>query len=208
LKAIITGLLRRNSESFLIHLSGTGILSDFKDTTAYRGRLNPKIWSDIDSIDEITSRPAGSLHRHTDALIQEAAVKHGDKLKAAIVCPPDIYGRGHGPGGNQSVFFPSYIKESIKIGAPFYTNEGTNTRGWVHIDDVMELYVSLVEAAVAGGGSITWGKQVSISLILADVGPVNICSLGLLFLYFSRSNAKRCRCCYCEDSALKGRFSK
>jgi nucleoside-diphosphate-sugar epimerase len=145
----------------LIHLSGTGILSDFKDTKEYRGRLNPKVYSDIDSIDDITSRPAGSLHRHTDLLIQETADKHGDKFKAAIVCPPDIYGRGHGPGRNQSVYFPQFIKESRKIGAPFYTNEGSNTRGWVHIDDVMGLYVPLVEAAVAGGGSATWGRQVS-----------------------------------------------
>jgi len=159
LKAIITGLLRHNSTSFLIHLSGTGILSDFRDTKVYCGQLNPKVYSDIESINEITSRPVGSLHRHTDALIQEAAAKHGDKLKTAIACPPDIYGRGHGPGRNQSVYFPEYIKEIMKIGAPFYMNEGTNTRGWVHIDDVIGLYVPLVEAAVAGGGSVTWGKE-------------------------------------------------
>jgi len=161
LKAIITGLLRHQTASFLIHLSGTGILSDFKDTKDYRGRLNPKVYSDVDSIDDITSRPAGSLHRHTDALIQEAAVRYGEKLKVAIVCPPDIYGRGYGPGRNQSVYFPVFVKETKKIGAPFYLNEGSNTRGWVHIDDLMDVYVALVEAAADGGGSVTWGKDVS-----------------------------------------------
>jgi hypothetical protein len=160
LKAIIAGLLRYKSTSFLIHLGGTGILSDFKDTKEYRGQLNPKVYSDIDSIGEITHRPVGSLHRHTDAFIQETADKHGDKVKTAIVCPPDIYGPGLGPGRTTSVYFPAYVKESLKIGAPFYTNEGTNSRGWTHIDDVMRLYVPLIEAAVAGGGSVSWGREV------------------------------------------------
>jgi nucleoside-diphosphate-sugar epimerase len=45
--------------------------------------------------------------------------------------------------------------------APFYLNEGTNVRGWVHIDDLIQIYVRLVEAAAAGGGSVSWGLNVS-----------------------------------------------
>jgi len=149
----------RKTISFLIHLSGTGILSDFKNSE-YRGRLNPKVYSDIDEIDEITSFPDDFLHRKTDKIIQDAAVQHGEKLKTAIVCPPDIYGRGHGPGRKQSVYVPALLSETKKIGAPFYTNEGSNTRSFVHIDDLMDLYTTLVEAAAAGGGSVTWGKKV------------------------------------------------
>jgi len=152
--------------TFFIHLSGTGVLSDFKDTKAYRGRLNPHIYSDITGIAEVITRPVGSLHQHTDRFIQETAVKHGEKIKTAIVCPPDIYGRGKGPGKTRSVYFPEFVKEIMKTGgAPFYCNEGTNTRGWVHIDDLMDLYVPLVEAAVAGGGSVTWGKEVRTRLL-------------------------------------------
>ena len=52
------------------------------------GRLNPKVWSDIDNIDEITSMPLDARHRNTDKIIQDAGVRHSDKLKTAICCPP------------------------------------------------------------------------------------------------------------------------
>ena len=45
IKALISGLLKSNkpSPSFLIHLSGTGIVADWRDPT-YLGKLNPKVW--------------------------------------------------------------------------------------------------------------------------------------------------------------------
>ena len=49
----------------------------------------------------------------------------------------------------------------IELGYPFYTESGANRRSWVHIDDLMKLYIALVEAAVAGGGKAVWGKEVS-----------------------------------------------
>jgi hypothetical protein len=104
-------LLRRSDPSFLIHLGGTGVVADWQDPT-YLGKLNPKIWSDIDDIDAITSLPDGALHRNVDKIIQEAAAANGEKLKTAIVCPPDIYGPGRGPGRTQSIYIPAYLDES------------------------------------------------------------------------------------------------
>ena len=126
------------------------------------GKLNPKVWSDIDDIDEITSRPDPELHRNVDKIIQTAAAQHGDKLKTAIMCPPDVYGPGRGPGRTQSVYFPVFCNEIESLGAPFYTGEGTNTRSWVHIEDLMTVYLKLTEAAVAGGKGADWGKEVSL----------------------------------------------
>lgn len=54
--------------------------------------------------------------------------------------------------------FRSEIKD---VGAAFYAGSGNNTRSWVHIDDLMTIYLRLVESAVAGGGSASWGKEVS-----------------------------------------------
>jgi nucleoside-diphosphate-sugar epimerase len=93
--------------------------------------------------------------------VQEAGEAYADKLKTAVVCPPDIYGRGHGPGRQLSYYISWFVQGIRKIGAPFYLNEGSNIRGWVHIDDFTRIYVSLVEAAAAGGGHVTWGKEVS-----------------------------------------------
>jgi nucleoside-diphosphate-sugar epimerase len=152
-------LLRRSGPSFLIHLSGTGIVADWQDQT-YLGKLNPKVWSDIDDIDNITSLPDQALHRNVDKIIQEAATANGEKLKTAIVCPPDIYGPGKGPGKTQSVYVPVFLNEIKQVGAAFYAGEGTNTKSWVHIEDLMTVYLKLVEAAVAGGGGGDWGREV------------------------------------------------
>ncbi|KAK5712105.1 hypothetical protein LTR15_012174 [Elasticomyces elasticus] len=165
IKALIAGLLRRNEPSFLIHLSGTGIVADYRDDT-YHGTENPKIWSDVDDIDAITSMPGIAVHRNVDKIIQNAAAEHGDKLKTAIICPPDIYGRGRGPGGIRSVFFPMFVAEARKVGATFYANDGSNGRSWVHIDDLMVVYMKVVEAAANGGDGADWGKEVSIVIIV------------------------------------------
>jgi nucleoside-diphosphate-sugar epimerase len=97
------------------------------------------------------------------------AAKHPDKLKTAIMCPPDIYGPGRGPGKTQSVYFPVLWTEIQKIGAPFYADEGTNTRSWVHIEDLMTMYLKLVEAAVAGGQGADWGKEVFTSYSFSSI---------------------------------------
>jgi hypothetical protein len=182
LEAITKGLLSSPSKpAFLIHLSGTGIVADWHDPT-YLGKLNPKVWSDISNIDEITSRPDGELHRQTEKYLQSVVAKHNDKLKIAIICPPDIYGPGRGPGRQQSVYFPVFVKEMEKVGPPFYVGEGTNTRSWVHIEDLMAVYLKLVEAAVAGGGNVDWGKEVKWYLRLYSMRLLTV--PGLLFHRF------------------------
>ncbi|KAE9980466.1 hypothetical protein EG328_000285 [Venturia inaequalis] len=149
LKAMIAGLLRRDKTSYLIKLSGTGILYDYPDQKQYLGLFNPKIYSDMANIDEIIARPAHAYHMYTDSIVRDAALQHGDKIKTAIVCPPDVYGRGQGPGRQLSWFIPFFVESIRKLGVPFYMREGSNARGWVHIDDLTQIYVSLVEAAVS-----------------------------------------------------------
>jgi nucleoside-diphosphate-sugar epimerase len=128
------------------------------------GKLNPKVWSDIDDIDAITSLPDQALHRNVDKIIQEAAAANGEKLKTAIICPPDIYGPGRGPGKTHSVYVPVFFDEIKKSGTAFYAGEGKNTRSWVHIEDLMTVYLKLVEAAVAGGSGADWGREVRLPI--------------------------------------------
>ena len=76
------------------------------------------------------------------------------------MCPPDIYGPGRGPGRTQSSHIPAEWDEIRKIGHPFYAGDGTNTKSWVHMEDLMMLYLKVVEAAAAGGRGADWGKEV------------------------------------------------
>lgn len=146
IKALIASLLRRSSPSFLVHLGGTKIIADWRDPTCI-GKLNPKVWSDVSDIEAINSLPDNALHRNVDKIIQAAAAAHGDRLNPAIVCPPDIYGSGWGLGRTQSIYMPEFLNE-IKVGAPFYVVEGTNTRSWVHTEDLMTVYPKLLYLGV------------------------------------------------------------
>jgi hypothetical protein len=149
LNAIITGLLRRTTPGYLLHLSGTGIVSDWADEQ-YLGRLNPKIWSDISSLPEIRRLPPAALHRNTETILHDTIAKHSDSINIAIMCPPDIYGKGKGLAKTQSALIPFFVKEVKNMGGKvIYYNEGTNTRSWVHIDDLMRLYLHVVEAAAS-----------------------------------------------------------
>ncbi|KAF2174958.1 NAD(P)-binding protein [Zopfia rhizophila CBS 207.26] len=157
IKAHIAGLLRRNKPSFFIRLGGTGIIADWKDGNY--GELNSKIWSDIDDVATLTSMPDWALHRGVEKIIQEAAETYGNKLKCAIICSSGIYGKGRGLVRTQSLYMPDFFREIIELGAAFYTGSGSNRRSWVHIEDLMQIYLSLVDAAAAGGGKAVWGKE-------------------------------------------------
>ncbi|KAF3049642.1 hypothetical protein E8E11_007151 [Didymella keratinophila] len=148
LNAIIAGLKRRAQPGYLLHLSGTGIVSDWADET-YLGRLNRRVWSDVDgvSLNEIRNLPDHALHRNTEKILHTVVQEHSDKIKIAIMCPPDIYGRGKGLVRTRSALIPMFVHESIKLGSVFYYGDGTNTRSWVHIDDLMRLYLHTIEVA-------------------------------------------------------------
>ncbi|KAH7082688.1 NAD(P)-binding protein [Paraphoma chrysanthemicola] len=155
LNALIAGLLQKENETgqpgVLIHLSGTGIVSDFQTSPSTLGTQSSEIWSDIDasSLQKIRSRPDASLHRNTEKILHAAAKEHANRINIAIMCPPDIYGPGLGPGRTSSALIPLYVQEIKKLGTSFYLNEGTNTRSWVHIKDVTRLYLRVVETAVS-----------------------------------------------------------
>ncbi|KAK9778648.1 putative NAD-dependent epimerase/dehydratase domain-containing protein [Seiridium cardinale] len=170
IRAHIAGLLRTatsNSPRYLLRLGGTSSIADWADPTYY-GERNPKVWSDVDDIDTLKSLPDTALHRSIEKIIEVTAADHGDRLKCAIICSCGVYGPGRGLGNTQSGLVPMYWSEIRKKGHAFYTKSGGNTRSWVHIDDLTQLYLKLLEAAVAGGGTADWGREVGISMTIAD----------------------------------------
>ncbi|KAK8096156.1 hypothetical protein PG999_014178 [Apiospora kogelbergensis] len=164
LRAHITGLLRNAtaaSPRYLIRLGGTSSIADWADP-AYYGETNPQVWSDVADLDDLKSLPDTALHRNMEKIIEQAAAEHGDRLKCAIICSCGVYGEGRGPGNTQSGLIPMYwaqIQKKGREGRAFYANSGGNTRSWVHIDDLTQVYLKLVEAAAAGGGNASWGRE-------------------------------------------------
>ena len=154
--AILAGLKKKTTPSFLIHLTGTGCISDEREQT-WKGEHNPHTWDDIKDIKKIYDLPESAKHHIMDKKIMDAS---NGLLKTACVCPPDIYGQSTGAGSRATYMVPEYVKYAMENKEAFYLGKGQNVRAVTHINDVVDLFVILVDQAIQGGGSAQWGKEV------------------------------------------------
>jgi nucleoside-diphosphate-sugar epimerase len=159
-KAIVAGLSRSGRKAYLIHTSGTGVLSfeDFESNTY--GIKREKVYDDWDGIDEVTSIPDVALHRNVDKIILRSNADSAGNIQSAIVCPPCIYGPGRGPDNQRSMQVYDMAKAALKRMKGFVVNDGVNMWTQVHVQDLSEVYLALVTAALSpDGGKATWNKE-------------------------------------------------
>jgi nucleoside-diphosphate-sugar epimerase len=158
----------------LIHLTGTGCISDEREQT-WQGYYNPHAWHDIAETEDLYDLPDSAQHHTIDRWFMDAGTTN-DNIKTAIICPPDIYGQSRGIGGRETFMVPRYVETVMKKGEVFYLGKGENIRAVTHIDDVVDLFVLMVGEAVKGGGKVEWGREVRSpsdlfeALRVADVG--------------------------------------
>lgn len=172
-KGITSGHSKGNP-GFWLHLSGTGILcyDDMRTKTYGEG---PKMsHDDWEGVSELTSLPDAAWHRNVDKAVLDVSATAGDAAKVAIICPPCIYGPGRGPGNQRSRQVYELVKLSLTRGRAVQLGAGKTEWDNVHIHDLSQLYVSLVEEAVkknlneelwgvkgyflAENGHIVWGE--------------------------------------------------
>lgn len=157
-EALIKGLAAHGPESpgYIVHTSGTAIIAFADIERQTFGESSSKIYDDWDGIGEITSLPDFAPHRNVDKIIL-AADTHN--VKSAIVCPPTIYGRGRGPGNQRSHQVPELSRCTLQKGHGIQVGAGKTYWSNVHVHDLSDAYVALIEAAAAGGGKATWGRE-------------------------------------------------
>ena len=114
------------------------------------------MYDDIEDVGELTSLPHHAPHRNIDEIVLEAGSSH---VKTAIVCPPTIYGVGRGTGNTRSIQLPGLARCILQRGAAFQVGAGKTFWTNVHVYDLSMVYLLLVEAAAAGGGKASWGKE-------------------------------------------------
>ena len=157
-RALTRGLATHHPDSpgYIIHTSGTGILLFADIERQIFGESSSKVYNDWDGVDEVTSLPDSAPHRPTDKAIFEASAPN---VKPAVVAPPTIHGQGRGPVNQRSVQLPALARITLQKGHGIQVGAGKARWGNVHVHDLSDVYVLLVEAAVAGGGKATWGAD-------------------------------------------------
>ncbi|KAL9002411.1 MAG: hypothetical protein Q9188_004660 [Gyalolechia gomerana] len=157
-EALTKGLATHASESpgYIIHTSGTGILMFADMERQTYGESSSKVYNDWDGIGEVTSIPDFAPHRNVDKVILGATASN---VKPAIVCPPTIFGPGRGPGNQRSHQVPELSRCTLQKGHGIQVGAGETFWTNVHVHDLSDVFVSLVEAATAGGGQASWGSE-------------------------------------------------
>ncbi|KAL8826543.1 MAG: hypothetical protein Q9170_007361 [Blastenia crenularia] len=157
-EALTKGLASHGSENpgYLIHTSGTGILMFADMERQSYGESSSKVYDDWDGIEEVTSLPDFAPHRNVDKIILGSSASG---VKPAIVCPPAIYGQGRGPGNQRSHQVPELSRCTLQKGHGIQVGAGKAYWTNVHVQDLSDVFVSLVEAAAVGGGQASWGNE-------------------------------------------------
>ncbi|KAI9039444.1 NAD-dependent epimerase/dehydratase family protein [Aspergillus affinis] len=144
---------------WLIHTSGTAILT-VEDRRAYTyGIERPKEYNDWEGVNELINLPEDAYHRNVDKIIIDTGKRNPSSVHTAIVCPPTIYGPGRGPCNTKSVQAYWLSAAVLKRGKGFLVGKGENIWHQVHVQDLSDVYEALGAAAAAGGGKATWNDE-------------------------------------------------
>ncbi|KAF3063165.1 hypothetical protein CFAM422_010108 [Trichoderma lentiforme] len=154
IRSLIEGL-ERGTKGYYIHTSGAAFLFD---VTNGFGNPSNKVSSDVTDLEAIKSLDLALPHRVADALVMELSTRAS--IPTAIVCPPMIYGIGAGPVKTRSIQIPRLIRAILKREKAFTVGEGNNIWGNVHIQDVADVYLRLIEETLKpNGGAASWGQE-------------------------------------------------
>ncbi|EPS45536.1 hypothetical protein H072_434 [Dactylellina haptotyla CBS 200.50] len=163
--AIYEGMAQNKSgkPTYLIHTSGTGITLDTSlkhAGEAVQSEISDKNWDDVADYTELVNFPLEQLHRNVDVLVQAPPVDRNPNIRYAIICPPLIWGESKGAINTRSIQIPLIIHSALQRGQAFHIGSGENRWSHVHVEDLVDLYISLIEDALKeDGGKAGWSEN-------------------------------------------------
>ncbi|KAI1154665.1 hypothetical protein F4825DRAFT_153433 [Nemania diffusa] len=162
-RAIAAGLAEGHSASrpgYWLHTGGNGILTYFETAAGRVGQPSDRVFDDLGGVGVLTSLPDAAFHRNVDKVVLECGSAHAGAVRTAVVCPPTIYGNGRGPVSGRSRQCYEMAKFILTKGKVPIIGTGLARMGNVHIQDLTQAYILLIEAALAGNASPDlWGAR-------------------------------------------------
>lgn len=123
------------------------------------GETSNKVYSDVDGIDEVR----GLIGKYASSRLVDNFIlnlsKSSSGPKTAVVFPPLIYGRGRGPVNQRSVQVPELAKATLQRRGAIQVGKGQSIWSNVHITDISQIFVQLVEKAVQGEEGDFWNEN-------------------------------------------------
>ncbi|RJE21099.1 hypothetical protein PHISCL_06563 [Aspergillus sclerotialis] len=182
-EAIARGMANRSGPKpgHWIQISGASVLSISDIVNGTFGKANDKVFSDVDGADEVR-----------DIIQKNSAKRVVDNLlinitgpKTALVFPPIIYGQGRGPVKQRSVQVPELSRVAIQTRKAIQVEEGEAAWSNVHISDVSDIFVKLVEKALQGEDGSLWNRD---GLYFPGNGMINFKQISQLIANAAHSH--------------------
>ncbi|KAJ5972970.1 NAD-dependent epimerase/dehydratase [Penicillium vulpinum] len=155
-KAIASGLAGRQ-DAYYIQVTGVSILSGPEvDKNSY-GEPSDQIFDDLDNVGDLRD----IIRAYKDRRVVDNYILdlEADGPKTAIIFPPIIFGTGRGPVNQRSIQVPSLARAALLQHAGLYLGKGLSRWGIVHVSDLADLYVKLVEHAVNATPGPLWNEN-------------------------------------------------
>ncbi|MBG0511628.1 NAD-dependent epimerase/dehydratase family protein [Agrobacterium sp. MOPV5] len=154
-RAIVQGLSEyakaTGTRPILIHTSGAGVLSTNSKGTgvSLEEDTGAVLWDDADAAAH-AAIPAHAPHRIVDLEVFAAA--RSGLIKTYLVVPPTVFGRGVGPfaENRMSIQLPRLVYQSLVNRRALYVGPGKAQWTNVHVADLAELYLLILDAALKG----------------------------------------------------------
>ncbi|KAJ5471608.1 hypothetical protein N7530_008965 [Penicillium desertorum] len=163
-KAIANGLAGRQNAHY-IQVTGASVLAGPEvDNNSY-GEPSDQIIDDLDNAADLRDIiRAYKDRRVVDNYILDLG---SSGPKTAIIFPPIIFGIGKGPVKQRSVQVPSLARATLLQRVSLYLGRGLSRWGIVHVSELADLFVKLVENAVNATPSPIWNEN---GLFFAEKG--------------------------------------
>ncbi len=127
------------SDKTFIHTSGSSIVSD-------RANGEPSNRT-FEEHTEYTPDPKKQARVDIDNLVIASAT---EDIRSVVICPCMIYGEGLGPK-TESQQVPMLVNQAIKSGVARCIGRGENIWSTIHIADLANLYLKVIQTAPKGG---------------------------------------------------------
>lgn len=145
-EAIERALVGKKEQTILVHTSGTSIIGD----DLRKGKKpSTKVYYDDKSIDEINTLDHDQPHRPVDEIILRINEKNPN-AKVVVICPSAIFGVSDGYDKIISAQVPLLINLSVANKQAFSVYDGNYIWSHVHVKDLGELYVLLIDKLLKG----------------------------------------------------------
>ncbi|KAF3061281.1 hypothetical protein GL218_03982 [Daldinia childiae] len=166
IQAVVRGLAQRKAATgrdvWLIHTSGT---SNFCDTPITKKWLEPEgrefddVKDDIYGYEKDREVKEGPYHQRTAEIgAVDLALELG--VKSIVINSGTIYGRGTGLFNKRSIQVVLFVRAVLQLKKGIILGDGKGVWDHVHVEDLADLYLIVLERIIAKGGEgVPSGKK-------------------------------------------------